>query len=247
MSEILLINPRARRKSRKPASAAQRRARAAFAAAARARSLNPRRRRKARRRNPVAVGAPVRAARRVARRASNPVAGRRRTHRRRRNPISLGSSSAYVRMIKDGLIGGAGALGVDVAMGYITPYLPASLQRTPGSVGVGDAVKAVITIALGKLLDKPTKGMSMTAARGALVVQSHALLATMLPSTMTLGYSVPANVVPMSNRIGPNRRSLNAYTAPGMTPLLNRYTSAGGPSPLLSGRDSVMQREALVR
>lgn len=246
MSEVLLINPRARRKSRKPASAAQRRARAAFAAAARARSLNPRRRRKARRRNPVAVGAPVRAARRVARRASNPV-HRRRTHRRRRNPISLGSSSAYVRMIKDGLIGGAGALGVDVAMGYITPYLPASLQRTPGSVGVGDAVKAVITIALGKLLDKPTKGMSMTAARGALVVQSHALLATMLPSTMTLGYSVPANVVPMSNRIGPNRRSLNAYTAPGMTPLLNRYTSAGGPSPLLSGRDSVMQREALVR
>lgn len=246
MSEVLLINPRARRKSRKPASAAQRRARAAFAAAARARSLNPRRRRKARRRNPVAVGAPVRAARRVARRASNPV-HRRRTHRRRRNPISLGSSSAYVRMIKDGLIGGAGALGVDVAMGYITPYLPASLQRTPGSVGVGDAVKAVITIALGKLLDKPTKGMSMTAARGALVVQSHALLATMLPNTMTLGYSVPANVVPMSNRIGPNRRSLNAYTAPGMTPLLNRYTSAGGPSPLLSGRDSVMQREALVR
>ena len=246
MSEVLLINPRARRKSRKPASAAQRRARAAFAAAARARSLNPRRRRKARRRNPVAVGAPVRAARRVARRASNPV-HRRRTHRRRRNPISLGSSSAYVRTIKDGLIGGAGALGVDVAMGYITPYLPASLQRTPGSVGVGDAVKAVITIALGKLLDKPTKGMSMTAARGALVVQSHALLATMLPSTMTLGYSVPANVVPMSNRIGPNRRSLNAYTAPGMTPLLNRYTSAGGPSPLLSGRDSVMQREALVR
>ena len=246
MSEVLLINPRARRKSRKPASAAQRRARAAFAAAARARSLNPRRRRKARRRNPVAVGAPVRAARRVARRASNPV-HRRRTHRRRRNPISLGSSSAYVRMIKDGLIGGAGALGVDVAMGYITPYLPASLQRTPGSVGVGDAVKAVITIALGKLLDKPTKGMSMTAARGALVVQSHALMATMLPSTMTLGYSVPANVVPMSNRIGPNRRSLNAYTAPGMTPLLNRYTSAGGPSPLLSGRDSVMQREALVR
>lgn len=245
MSEVLLINPRARRKSRKPASAAQRRARAAFAAAARAQSLNPRRR-KARRRNPVAVGAPVRAARRVARRASNPV-HRRRTHRRRRNPISLGSSSAYVRMIKDGLIGGAGALGVDVAMGYITPYLPASLQRTPGSVGVGDAVKAVITIALGKLLDKPTKGVSMMAARGALVVQSHALLATMLPSTMTLGYSVPANVLPMSNRIGPNRRALNAYTAPGQTPLLNRYTSAGGPSPLLSGRDSVMQREALVR
>jgi len=247
MSEVLLINPRARRKSRKPASAAQRRARAAFAAAARARSLNPRRR-KARRRNPIAAGAPVRAARRVARRASNPLGRRRRVHhRRRRNPISLGSSSAYVRMVKDGLIGGAGALGVDVAMGYITPYLPASLQRTPGTVGVGDAVKAVITIALGKLLDKPTKGMSMTAARGALVVQSHALLATMLPSTMTLGYTVPANVVPMSNRIGPNRRSLNAYTQPGMTPLLNRYTSAGSPSPLLSGRDSVMQREALVR
>lgn len=258
MAEVLLINPRPRRKARKAGgrSAAQRRATARMLAANRARRSNPvgaRRRRPARRRNPVAaVGGPVSAARRVARRParrSNPI-GRRRRHARRRNPIGLGSSSQYVRMIKDGLIGGAGALGMDVAMGYITPYLPASLQRTPGQIGVGDAVKAVITVALGKLLDRPTKGMSMTAARGSLVVQSHALLATLLPSSLTLGavgYSVPANVASMSNRIGPNRRALNAYTGPGMTPLLNRYTSAGAASPLLSGRESVMARESIVR
>ncbi|MGV0999703.1 MAG: hypothetical protein ACOYBQ_10285 [Fluviibacter sp.] len=247
MAEMLLINPRPRRKSRKAPSAAQRRARAAFAAAARARSRSPVGAKRRRRRNPVAAAVaagPVRRAVRRTVRASNPVG---RSRRRRRNPISLGSKSAYVNMIKDGLIGGAGALAVDVAMGYINPYLPATLQRTPGQVGVGDAVKALITIALGQLLAKPTKGMSMVAARGSLVVQSHAMLAQMLPSTVTLGYSVPSNVVPFSNRIGPNRRSLSQYTPAGQTPLLNRYTRAGQGSPLLSGRDSTMSREAVVR
>lgn len=251
MPEMLLINPRPRRKSRKAPSAAQRRARAAFAAMARARAGSAKRRRRParRRRNPIPPGAtPVlhaAPARRRAARRRNPAPMLARHRRsRRRNPISLGSTSAYVSMIKQGLIGGAGALAVDVAMGYISPYLPATLQRTPGQVGVGDAVKAVITIALGKVLDRPTKGLSMQAARGALVVQSHALLAQMLPSTMTLGYAVPARVANVSNRIGPN--SLRRYTAPGATPLLNRYITPGA-TPLLSGRDSTMARESRVR
>lgn len=254
MAKMLLINPRPRRKSRKAPSAAQRRVRAAFAARARSR----RRRNPVsptqvaslgrRRRNPVpalAPRAPQRQARRVARRA-----GRRSTNpirsRRRRNPLNLGSASSYIGMLKQALIGGAGALAIDVAYGYVTPYLPASLQRTPGQISVGDAVKAVITIVAGKVLDRPTKGLASQAARGALIVQAHSLLAQLLPGAVTLGYGVPARVANMSNRIGPNRR-LARYTAPGRTPLLARYAS-GGMTPLLNGdRESVMARESQLR
>lgn len=244
MAEILLVNPRKRRaKSRKAPSAAQRRARAAFAAMARARSTGRKTRkakRRARRSNPVPALVAPRRTRRAARRAA-PM----RRRARRRNPIALGSVNSYVSMIKDAAIGGAGAVAVDYAYGFINGYLPDALKRTPGAVGVGDAVKAVITVALGKLLAKPTRGLSMTAARGSLVVQAHGLIAGMLPDTMTLGYAVPAHVVNASTRIGPNR--LNRYTAPGgATPLLSRYT-APGVSPLISDRMSTMQRESIVR
>lgn len=251
MAEVLLINPRPRRKSRRGPSPAQKRARAAFAAASRARAR--------RRRNPIAKPiAPMpptprpaaqarRVARRVARRATyaaNPL-GRR--HRRRRNPISLGSSSTYMTMVKDGLIGGAGALAVDLAMGQLNNYLPSSLQRVPGQVGVGDAVKAVLTVAMGQLLAKPTRGYSRKAAQGALVVQAHGILAQFLPGTMTLGYAVPARVANMSNRVGPNSAALGRFTRPGSpSPMLSRFTSPGTASPLLS-RASTMARESIVR
>lgn len=244
MAELLLINPRRRRraaskgKRRSNPSPAQRAARAKFAAAARARSgaaraSNPRRRR---RRNPAA---PV--ARRVVRRVrrSNPIRTR---ARRRRNPIGLGNTSSYIAMLKDGFIGGAGALGVDVLYGYLAPYLPASLQRTPGQASVGDAVKAVVTIALGKLLSRPTRGLSEKAAKGALVVQAHGLLAQFLPSTVTLGYSVAAPTASGFNtRIGPNRRgvSMARYTQPGASQMLGAYTQPGA-TQMLATRSRVM-------
>jgi hypothetical protein len=262
MAELLLINPKARtRKAPRKASPAQRRARAAFAAASRARSAaarasNPVRRIRRRRRNPVAApasAAPVRRARSIAR-MDNP-RRRRRYSRRRRNPIAFsGGMRSYINLIKDGLIGGAGAIGVDIAMGYISPYLPASLQRTPGTVGIGDGVKAIITVALGQLLARPTKGLSIKAAQGSLAVQAHAVLATFLPSTMTLGYAVPAPVANMSNRIGPNRRSLSVAGAGGM----GRFTQPNAPGVMLSGftqpgvspmlgRSAAMARESVVR
>ncbi len=251
MAEMLLINPRRRRRKtarKSNPSPAQKRARAAFAAASRGRA------RKRRARNP----APRRAARVLRRRRRNPVAvvrtrrsspvlrrAARRVARRRRNPISLGSASGYIAMLKDGLIGGAGAIAVDLVFGQLAPYLPASLRRVPGEAGVGDAVKAMVTIALGQLLDGVTKGLSQKAAKGALVVQAHGLIAQMLPNTMTLGYATPSMMSNMSTRIGPNRNALmgmGRYTAPGASQMLGRYTAPGA-TQMLASRGRTMSRE----
>lgn len=145
-------------------------------------------------------------------------------------------------MLKDGLVGGAGAIAVDLAYGYLAPYLPTTLQRTPGSASVGDAVKAIVTIAAGKLLSRATRGLSEKAARGALVVQAHGLIAQMLPNTVTLGYATPSQVANMSTRIGPNRQALARYTSPGATQMLGRYTQPFA-TQMLASRGRTISRE----
>lgn len=231
MAEMLLINPR-RRKTRR-ANPAKRKTTA-----------------KRRRRNPMPVAA-VRAARPAVARRRNPVRARRRNpiggRRRRRNPIGMGSlkSSNIVAMLKEAAIGGVGSIAVDVAMGYANAYLPASLRRIPGTLGVGDAVKLAATVLLGKVLSKPTKGLSEKMARGALTCQARDIIAQFVPATMTLGYASPAMITQGTNRVGPIRRGVNAYQAPGQTALLNAYTSSG--SPLLSGVRSARAREGAVR
>jgi hypothetical protein len=251
MSEMLLINPRRRARRKNPArrSAAQRAATARMLAANRARRhRNPiaavGRVRHRRRRNPIAaVG-------RVHRRRRNPISTMRsRVMRRRRNPISLGGLgvNTIIGQLKDAAIGGAGAIAVDVAYGKIAPMLPASLQRTPGSVGVGDGVKAVLTVVLGRLLDKVTRGLSSKMAKGSLTVQAHGILSTMLPAGLTLGgvgFYSPAQIVQGVQRVGPLRRGVNAYVAPGTTPLLSAYMPPGR-SALLSaaGGGSARERE----
>lgn len=229
MAELLLINPRKRggRKAKKA-----------------------KRKTRSRRRNPVSMRA-------VTRRASTPVAKknprrrRRRTvlsvRRRRRNPSFRvgGIFSGLVPMLKNAAIGAAGAVGVDLAMGQVNKYLPDAVKVVPGKVGAGDAVKAVITVALGKLLSRPTRGMSVTAAQGALTVQAHGIVKQFLPPTITaqLAYASPARIVPGSNRIGPN--TMAAYQRPGgSSPLLNAYLKPGSPSPMLN---SARRRESFVR
>ena len=235
MAKMLLVNPSPRRAKRR-ASPAQIANRARFAAAARRRS-NPVAAKRRRRRNPVPP-LPVMRATRAARRSTGLNAVSR--HRRRRNPINLRglSTSSYITMLKDGFVSGAGAVAVDLAYGQISSYLPASMQRT-ATPGVGDAVKALVTVVLGSLLKGPTRGLSVTAARGALTVQAHGLIANLLPSAMTLGYSNPAMVTNVSNRIGPNRLNgrngrVGQYTDPGVSNLLSRFTAPGSTSPLLS-------------
>lgn len=246
MAEMLLINPR--RRARRAAPKARRVVR--------------------RRRNPLpAVVAPM--ARRRARSHSMSISGRHhrrrknpishlRKHmrRRRRNPISMGGLNAdnLMRMLKDGAIGGAGAVAMDLIMGQLNTYLPITFQTVPGLPGVGDAFKAGLTALLGQGLSKHTKGLSVKMAEGALAVQAHGIIAGLLPATMPLGvhrlgFMSPATaLVNATNRIGPVRQGVNRYTQPGArTPLLSMYTPSGAASPLLNRGPSARQREGYTR
>lgn len=256
--QMLLINPAKRRggntkKRRKAPSAAQRANWARFAAMARKRASGAR------------ASNPIKARRRVgAKRKRNPIMGRARTvtRKRRRNPISLGGGMgslfnfrSYIPPLKDAAVMGAGAVAMDVGFGYVNRYLPVSMQRVPGSVGVGDAVKAIITVALGKLLAKPTRGLSTKAAMGSLVCQFRDVTMAVLPASVTqmngLGFVTAGRVVPqMNSRVNANQRAfenpnqrtasrtqvgagsnVSQYVA-GASPLLSQYV---GGTPLLSG------------
>lgn len=229
MAEMLLINPRARRKARKaPRSAAQRRATAKLVAMSRRR-----------RRNPAPAAAPLamnpRRRRKMARR-SNPIRMIRRA--RRSNPAMRFSTAGLMAAVQQALVQGAGAVAFDIVHGQVQRFLPASLVPTPGSIGIGDAVKAALTVFIGSALRGPTRGLSVKAATGALTVQAHSLIKTFVPSTLPLGYAAPGYVTQGQTRVGPNRAivGVGRYTAPGATALLSSYTTPGAATPLLNGR-----------
>jgi hypothetical protein len=246
MPQLLLINPgRIVKKSRKSRTPAQRAATRRMIAANKRRA-SPAKRRKARRSNPLpAVSRVARRAGRVARRTYSRI-------RRRRNPISLGGTSSYLSAFKDAAVQGAGAVAVDVAYGYIEPMMPAALQRKPGSLGLGDAVKAIATVALGRLLSRPTRGLSQRAAKGALTVQVHGIVSGLLPAGMAngvgrVGWMTAAPTINASARVGPNRLgNVGAYTAPGQTALLNG--SRGGVGAYMPpGRTALLSGNAAAR
>lgn len=231
MAELLLINPRKRRAAKRKTA----------------------KRRVVRRRNPVAVAA---APKRRAVRRRNPIGLGRvaRTTRRRRNPIGGGlKMSGIVASLKQAALGGAGAFAVDMAMGYVEGYLPADMRNSTTKVNSYDALKLAATVALGEVLNKPTKGLSRKLASGAMTVQAYYILSKLVPTgtfgLAGVGYASPAAVVRGSNRVGPNmtRQSVGAYQRPGgATPLLNAYQRPGGSSALLSGARSLMQREGIM-
>ena len=212
MAQMLLINPRKR-----PGRTAKRKSA-----------------RRVRRHNPVTVlsAAPKRRRRLSAIRRHNPI-GLKRVHRRRRNPISLGGGAGIAGMLKSAAIGGAGAVAVDVLMGQLEGYLPASMKRTPGTLGVGDAVKIGVAILAGKGLNKMTRGMSMKMAVGSLTVQARDIIASFVPASMPLGYSASAPIVQGSHRIGPNQMRVGAFQHNSGTPLLSAFNTTGARSPLL--------------
>lgn len=251
MPEMLLLNPSPRRRRRKnPRTAAQRRATARLVAMNRARRANPKRRKTARRRNPVAAPlAPVALSAARRRRRRNPLARMTRRTRRRRNPAMLGGGlmRGLVPMMTDALVQGGGAVAFDVIHGQLARFLPPMLQRTPGQVGVGDAVKAVGTVIVGRLLNGPTRGLSMRAAKGALTVQAYDLVRTFVPANLTMGYAGAGMVSQGVARIGPNRGAMARYTSPSArSPLLNAYTAPGGATPLLSRAVPARVREGFI-
>ena len=194
MAEMLLINPRRRRKARRANPIAKRRRvtrrRNPLAAVARRRRRNPMP--AIRRRNPIGLA-------------------RRRVMRRRRNPIGGMGTGMLMAAIREAFVGGAGAVAVDLAMGQINRFLPATLVTRPGQIGAGDAVKAIITVTLGHLLARPTRGLSRKMALGALTVQSANIMKSFIPGTMAMGYASPARIVRGTNTVGPNM-GMGAYT-----------------------------------
>lgn len=235
MAKMLLLNPAARKTRRAP-SAAQLRARAKFAAMARARARSAGRKARSARRSDLVAGYRRRARSRV-RRENNPI-----------NVRGLFNVGSYFAPIREAAIQGAGAVAMDYAFGYVNRYLPLSMQRVPGSVGVGDAVKAVLTVALGRVLARVTRSNLPTkAAIGALTVQFRDITLALLPGSPVngLGWYNPAAVTQMNNRTGlTQRRNLSAFTTSG-TPLLSGQMGAfvPGASPLLSrARTSAMRR-----
>lgn len=220
MAELLLINPRKRRAAKKTAKRRTRRVRRNPITV-----VSAPKRRVVRRRNPIGLG-------RIARRG----------RARRRNPISM-NTSGIVGMLKTAAIGGAGAVAVDALMGYVAPYLPASLKQNGsavGKVGVYDAIKMAITIAAGEGLNKVSKGYSRKLAAGALTVQMSDIIRTFVPTTMTMGYYSPGAVIQGNNRVGPLMTRVNgagrmgAYLKSNASPLLSAY-QAPGATQLLSG------------
>lgn len=227
MAEMLLINPRKRRvhHTKKRATVARRR-----------------------RHNPYGMTHTTHK-----RRRHNPLHSMRRKvmHRRRRhNPIGMGRGmgGAYMTMIRDALMGGAGAVVMDVVYGQVAKFLPVSMQPVAGQIGAGDAVKALITVAVGQVLDKPTRGFTKKAAMASLIVQAHNIIKGFVPATLMplqgLGYASPAMVSAGTNRVGPIRRGMNAYVPSG-TPLLSAYQRTGGSSALLSGANATSRREGV--
>jgi hypothetical protein len=222
MAEMLLINPRrrTRRKAKRAAPARRRRNPLALA------RVMPRRRR-----SMAAV-----------RRRRNPIAAVKRRVMRRRNPAMLGG---YMGAIREALMDGFGAVAIDYAYSMIAKAIPGTagsmLTPNPTSVGTADAVKAVLTVVLGNVLNGVTRGFSRKAAKASLTVQSYQIMKKVLPAQISsnlsgLGYMSPAVVASGGNtRIGPIRGQMGAYTTPGATPLLSAYTASGSASPLLSG------------
>lgn len=207
MAEMLLINPRKRRAAKKA-----RRSPVARRVAVR------------RRKNPVVT---------MAKRRANPMYAKRRRVMRRRNPINM-MGGGYMTQIREALVGGAGAVVMDLVFGQVNKYLPASMKTVPGTVGAGDAVKAILTVGIGHILNKPTRGMSKKAAAASLIVQAHGIMKSFVPATMALGYSSPAYIAQGSNRVGPMSQGMGAYLPAGSTPLLNAYMKPGA-SALLNG------------
>jgi hypothetical protein len=175
-------------------------------------------------------------------RRRNPIgAMNRRVMRRRRNPIGMGGRlgmSSVIGMVREGLMSGVGAVAFGVVHGQIAKFLPAALRVVPGKIGAGDAVKALITVVLGQALSGVTRGFSKKAAAASLTVQMHDLVKGFVPAALPLGgvgglgYASPAGIAMGTNRIGPIRRGMNAYTQG--TPLLSAYT-APGQTQLLNG------------
>jgi hypothetical protein len=195
MSEILLVNPRRRRKARKMSAKqakyfGKRRRRKSRASVASA----PRRRRRRRSTSIVHTNP------RRRRRSSLTRSVRRRRHH---NPSLRGLAGGAVPMLKAGAIGAAGALGLDVLWGYGKGYLPASIAGSPLAQY---AVKLAGALLVGIVGNKVLRGKGRDMAVGATTVVLHDAMKAQLQNafpTLPLGeYLTYAPTVGRTRRAG---------------------------------------------
>lgn len=213
MAEIALINPRRRRKARKTR--------------ARKRRHVARRRHTARRRRRTAV---VAVRRRNPRRRRHAVVARSRRYRRHRNPRF--SVSGIKAALIPAAIGGAGAVALDLTLGYVGDKLPSFLQSGIARTGVKLAGALALGLVAGKAFGSE-KGKAV--ALGGLTVVLYGALRDALKSAApslplsglsavdfasetigayqpsSLGYMNPAPFMP-----GSESSDLGAYQTDGM-------------------------------
>jgi hypothetical protein len=185
-------------------------------------------------------------------RASNP----HHKHRRRphhSNPLSLPKMGGIEHQLVPALIGGGGAIGVDIGLAYLSPYLPAFLQSGWGRIlaQVGGAVG--IGLVAGKIGGRETGKAAMA---GALVITAYSALRQVLaptlgtsikglsgladfsdytPTNWSGGYAVGANMgayMQQGAYLGPARmggRGMGAYlTSENMPPRIGMGAYAPG-------------------
>lgn len=189
MNQLLLLHGNPRRKSRKHRSTAQRAATRKMLAANRSRR-NPKRRKSSR-------STSVISARRTVRRVSRRVSSSYRHHAAR-----LGfKPNQIMGLVKGAAIGAGGALAADVAMGYASGVLPATMASRLNADGSTNwlyyATKGALAIGIGvfggKLIGQATAAKM---GEGALVVMAYEILRGFMPAGITLGYY---NSAPMVN------------------------------------------------
>lgn len=235
MPEVLVLNPRARRDSRgrflkrRRVNARRRRRRNPIAAVAAANPRRSRRRRhvnarRRRRRNPIAAF------------AANPRRRRyrhvnaRRSRRRRHNPRLL-SVSGLTSTLMPAVAGGAGALGLDIALGYLPAEwtwaqqpLAKNLIRVVGALALGTVAGMAVNRRIGTMV---TTGALTVAAYGAM----RDLFAQVAPAAVA-GISPPPYGDYSDTRIG--------FVNP--APMLSAYMRSGGAPPQVGAymRDSML-------
>ncbi len=173
MSEILLVNPRRRGAKKRRMSAKQRKYFGKRKTTSRRKrsviAINPRRRRS---RAKVAIR------RNPSRRRSLTSSYRRK--RRHSNPSLRNIGAGAVPMLKEGFVGAAGALGLDLLWGYGKSYLPASIAGSPLAQY---AVKLAGALAVGMIGNKILKGKGRAMAVGATTVVLHDALKAQIQSS----------------------------------------------------------------
>jgi hypothetical protein len=209
--ELLLINPRKRKTKTK--RAAPRRARAKS-------------RTSARRKAPVIVMANPSPRRRRSRLGALRTKAKRVGRRYKRNPISKLSFSNISSMAKHAALGASGALAVDLAFGYVKPYLPASMQSPIDAAGGMNPMyflaKGGVAVVAGVLGQKVTKHAGDMAA-GSLTVSAYEMLRTFVPASMQLGaYMNPAAMAGRRNAPPQLRQGMQRFVS-GQTPGMGRY------------------------